>query len=216
MTTPSLLERALRHPPSVFATPEAVVRSEQLPREHKRTILERWRQLVGSPPSRESKMAGEPSLMTRLTRALAFLDTETGSHEVTHDQGFYTSIGDIRTEHPSREPWAPRRIAGGNGRHGDRLPDLGLDPGDPPIGRQFRNGAGFADEAFRPKETSLDGSHRRKKQQQCGLWTDGSIAAPAAIKKALAERHADACDALGSLELIAAPARDEGIGVSRD
>jgi hypothetical protein len=105
MTTPSLLERALRHPPSVFATPEAVVRSEQLPREHKRTILERWRQLVGSPPpARDGTRAGEPSLATRLARALAFLDTETGSHEVTHDQGFYTSIGDIRTDRPTREP----------------------------------------------------------------------------------------------------------------
>ena len=105
MTTRNLLKRALRHPPSVFETPEAVVRSEQLPREHKRTILERWRQLIGSPPSpREGTRAGEPSLATRLTRALAFLDTETGSHEVTHDQGFYTSIGDIRTEHPTREP----------------------------------------------------------------------------------------------------------------
>jgi hypothetical protein len=104
MTTPSLLERALRHPPSVFATPEAVVRSEQLPREHKRTILERWRRLIGSPRSRDATRPGAPSLATRLTRALAFLDTETGSHEVTHDQGFYTSIGDIRTDQPTKEP----------------------------------------------------------------------------------------------------------------
>ena len=98
MTTPSLLERALHHPQSVFETPEAVVQSEQLPREHKRTILERWRQLIGSPPPREGKIAGEPSLATRLTRALAFLDTETGNQKVTHDQGFYTSIGDIAKE----------------------------------------------------------------------------------------------------------------------
>ena len=82
----------------VFETPEAVVPSEQVPREHKRTILERWRQLIGSPPPRGGKMAGEPSLATRPTRALAFLDTETGSHEVTHDPGFYTSIGDITKE----------------------------------------------------------------------------------------------------------------------
>jgi hypothetical protein len=104
MTMTSLLERALRHPPSEFATPEAVVRSGQLPREHKRTILERWRRLVGSPPSRGGETAGEPGLATRLARALAFLDTETGSHEVTHDQGFYTSIGDIGTEQPTEEP----------------------------------------------------------------------------------------------------------------
>ena len=43
-------------------------------------------------------MTGEPSLATRLTRALAFLDTETGNQKVTHDQGFYTSIGDIAKE----------------------------------------------------------------------------------------------------------------------
>jgi len=105
MTIPSLMERALHHPQSVFKTPEAVVQSEQLPREHKRTILERWRQLVGSAPTaRDCTRAGEPSLATRLTRALAFLDTETGSHEVTHDQGFYTSIGDIRTDQPTKEP----------------------------------------------------------------------------------------------------------------
>ena len=95
MTVPSLMERALQNPQSVFETPEAVVQCEQLPREHKRTIRERWRQLIGSPPPGEGKMGGEPSLATRLTRALAFLDTETGSHEVTHDQGFYTSIGDV-------------------------------------------------------------------------------------------------------------------------
>ena len=103
MTRPSLMKRALHHPQSVFETPEAVVQSKQLPREDKRTILERWRQLIGSPPSREGTPAGEPSLATRLTRALAFLDTETGSHEVTHDQGFYTSIGDIRANHPTKE-----------------------------------------------------------------------------------------------------------------
>jgi hypothetical protein len=104
MTIPSLMERALHHPQSVFTTPEAVIQSEQLPREHKRTILERWRQLVGSPPSREGETAGEPSLATRPTRALAFLDTETGSHGVTHDQGFYTSIGDIGTGQPTKDP----------------------------------------------------------------------------------------------------------------
>ena len=98
MTTPSLVERALQHPESVFETPEAVVQSKQLPREDKRTILERWRQLIGSPPPRLGKTTGEPSLAIRLTRALAFLDTETGSHEVTHDQGFYTSIGDIKNQ----------------------------------------------------------------------------------------------------------------------
>ena len=95
MTTPSLNERALHDPQSVFATPEAVIQCDQLSQEHKRTILERWRQLIGSPPLAHSEVAGVPGLATRLIRALAFLDTETGGHQVTHDQGFYTAIGDI-------------------------------------------------------------------------------------------------------------------------
>ena len=99
MTTPDLEERALQDPQSVFETPEAVLQSDQLAHGHKRTILERWRQLVGSPSADESTPGSEPSLATRLTRALAFLDTETGGHQVTHDQGFYTSIGDIGKGH---------------------------------------------------------------------------------------------------------------------
>jgi hypothetical protein len=95
MAEPTLVERALRDPEGVFGTPEAVVQSEHLPLKHKRTILERWQQLIGSPVSGKSRMAGELSFATRLARALAFLDTETGSHEATHNQGFYTSINDI-------------------------------------------------------------------------------------------------------------------------
>ena len=98
MMISSLKERALQDPQSVFETPEAVLQSNQLAHGHKRTILERWRQLVGSPSTDKSTPGSEPSLATRLTRALAFLDTETGGHQVTHDQGFYTSIGDITKE----------------------------------------------------------------------------------------------------------------------
>jgi hypothetical protein len=90
-----LKERAMQDPQSVFASPEAVIHAEELPIEHKRTILERWRQLIGSSPGREEPSSGRPDLATRLSRALAFLDTETGGHKVTHNQGFYTSIGDI-------------------------------------------------------------------------------------------------------------------------
>ena len=95
MTTSGLNERALQDPQSVFETPEAVLQSDQLAPGYKRTILERWRQLVGSTSPDESTPAREPSLATRLTRALAFLDTETGGHQVAHNQGFYTSINDI-------------------------------------------------------------------------------------------------------------------------
>ena len=100
MATPSLTERGLRDPQAVFETPEAVLACDQLPTEHKRAILERWRQLVGPrAPAREGDEGG-PNLATRLFRALSFLDTETGSHEVTHNQGFYTSIGDIGGKEP--------------------------------------------------------------------------------------------------------------------
>lgn len=104
MHDPDLVERALDDPPRVFETPEDVVQSDRLPREHKRTILERWRQLVGSPGKAQVERPGESSLTTRLTRALAFLDTETGGHPVTHNQGFYTSIGDIGKDTSARRP----------------------------------------------------------------------------------------------------------------
>ncbi|MFZ1428626.1 MAG: hypothetical protein WAS21_17880 [Geminicoccaceae bacterium] len=103
MTITNLKERAIRDPQRVFASPEAVIHADDLPIEHKRTILERWRQLVGSLPGRSEPTTGEPSMTTRLTRALAFLDTETGGHRVTHNQGFYTSIGDIGKSERDKE-----------------------------------------------------------------------------------------------------------------
>ena len=118
MTRPSLMKRALHHPQSVFETPEAVVQSQQLPREDKRTILERWRQLIDSPPTREGTPAGEPSLATRLTRALAFLDTETGSHEVTHNQGFLYLDWRHPGESPNQGAVSTRPVVVGNGRTG--------------------------------------------------------------------------------------------------
>lgn len=90
-----LKQRAMQDPQSVFASPEAVIHADKLAIEHKRSVLERWRQLIGTSPSKKERSSGQPDLATRLSRALAFLDTETGGHKVTHDQGFYTSIGDI-------------------------------------------------------------------------------------------------------------------------
>jgi hypothetical protein len=104
MATPSLKERALQDPQGVFGTPEAVVQSDRLPHEHKRTILERWRQLIGSPASSGQEVAGEPGLATRISRALAFLDTEDGGHRANHNQGFYTAIGDIGKAPAEKEP----------------------------------------------------------------------------------------------------------------
>jgi hypothetical protein len=94
MPTSIRAERALRDPSSVFDSPEAVLQDKELSPEEKRTILERWRQNTGSPVSG----SGEPGLVTRLARALSFLDEETGSQEVTHNQGFYTAVSDIGRE----------------------------------------------------------------------------------------------------------------------
>jgi hypothetical protein len=101
MATPNLTERGLRDPQGVFETPEAVLACDLLGVEQKRTILQRWRQLIGPQAPAKADTGGEPNLATRLFRALSFLDTETGSHEVTHDQGFYTSIGDIGRDEPA-------------------------------------------------------------------------------------------------------------------
>jgi hypothetical protein len=75
-----------------FERPEDVVRAEHLTVEQKRQILEQWRRKQGSPTTGND---GEPDLGARLGRALGFLDTETGSHETGHQQGFYTSVQDI-------------------------------------------------------------------------------------------------------------------------
>jgi hypothetical protein len=88
MSNEDFVERALRDPRSVFATPEAVLESDQLPPEHKRTVLERWREQAST------DTADSDNLATRLGRALAFMDTETGAQPVTHDQGFYTAVDD--------------------------------------------------------------------------------------------------------------------------
>lgn len=77
---------------AAFATPEEVVAATHLPPDEKRAILERWRNRAGN----AEPDTGDLDLATRIARALAFLDTETGAHEVTHDQGFYTSVSDVK------------------------------------------------------------------------------------------------------------------------
>lgn len=72
--------------------PEAVIADPSLAAEDKRTILEQWRRQAHGEPADAGQEAG---LMTRIARALAMLDTETGIHKVDHDQGFYTSVSDI-------------------------------------------------------------------------------------------------------------------------
>ena len=86
-------------PTAEFDTPEAVLESEDLTPEQKRHVLEHWRRKAGTPLAAGSGGGGDagaqPNLATRLARALSFLDTEDASHRARHDQGFYTSVGDI-------------------------------------------------------------------------------------------------------------------------
>ncbi|MGD9511063.1 MAG: hypothetical protein AB7I59_30360 [Geminicoccaceae bacterium] len=93
MTDKDRVERAMQDPAREFTSPEAVLSEASLRPAHKRSILERWRQRLGGEHSEPA--SGETDLATRIGRALAMLDTETGAHETSHDQGFYTSIGDI-------------------------------------------------------------------------------------------------------------------------
>jgi hypothetical protein len=95
MAEKELTERAIEDPAREFTTPEAVVTHPALPKEGKLSILQRWQQLVATDAKKAAPAGSAPDLPTRIGRALAMLDTETGKHEVSHDQGFYTSIGDI-------------------------------------------------------------------------------------------------------------------------
>ncbi|MFO1048137.1 MAG: hypothetical protein U1E52_09595 [Geminicoccaceae bacterium] len=85
----------LQQQPGRFADPEAVISDPSLAAEDKRAILEDWRRQAHAEPATD--------LVTRIGRALAMLDTETGAHQVTHDQGFYTSVGDIGKTEVQRE-----------------------------------------------------------------------------------------------------------------
>jgi hypothetical protein len=93
MTDKDRMERAMQDPAREFSSPEAVLSEASLPPAGKRSILERWHHRLSGEPREPT--SGEPDLATRIGRALAMLDTETGGHETSHDQGFYTSIGDI-------------------------------------------------------------------------------------------------------------------------
>jgi hypothetical protein len=95
-------------PTAEFDSPEAVLDSKDLTPEQKRHVLEHWRQKAGTPlaagpgggggggEDEDGDVGGqEPNLATRLARALSFLDTEDASRRTSHDQGFYTAVGDI-------------------------------------------------------------------------------------------------------------------------
>lgn len=92
MADRELIERAMRDPGEAFGSPEAVLLEASLQVEDKRSILQRWREQVAA---HDAPVRHEPDFATRIGRALGMLDTETGSHEASHDQGFYTSVGDI-------------------------------------------------------------------------------------------------------------------------
>ena len=93
MTDGDRMARAMQDPGRAFASPEAVVSESSLRAADKRSILQRWRAQLSA---RDAPPTGEPDLVTRIGRALGMLDTETGSHEGSHDQGFYTSVADIQ------------------------------------------------------------------------------------------------------------------------
>jgi hypothetical protein len=92
MAERELIERAMRDPGGAFGSPEAVLSDASLPAEDKRSILQRWREQLAA---HDAPAQPEPDFATRIGRALGMLDTETGSHEASHDQGFYTSVNDI-------------------------------------------------------------------------------------------------------------------------
>ena len=83
--------------PARFATPEAVIADQHLAAEEKRAILQAWSNLPEADEA-PAMVEDKPNLALRLYRALSFLDTEDGSHRASHDQGFYTAIGDIRDD----------------------------------------------------------------------------------------------------------------------
>lgn len=89
--------QGISSPDGTFETPEDVIKASHLSSEQKRALLERWRQASGSPVTAEQG-SGEDSMATRLARALAFLDSETGERQTTHDQGFYTAVSDINDQ----------------------------------------------------------------------------------------------------------------------
>lgn len=93
MTDGDRMPRAMQDPGRAFASPEAVVSESSLRAADKRSILQRWREQL---TVRDAPATDGPDLVTRIGRALSMLDTETGSHEVSHDQGFYTSVADIQ------------------------------------------------------------------------------------------------------------------------
>lgn len=93
MADSDLVTRAMTDPAREFDSPEDVLKSSSLLPAGKRSILQRWRVRLGG--EHIESPSGEPDLATRIGRALAMLDTETGAHEASHDQGFYTSVSDI-------------------------------------------------------------------------------------------------------------------------
>ena len=101
MADRELIERAMRDPGGAFGSPEALLSNSSLQADDKRSILQRWREQVAA---HDAPAPTEPDFATRIGRALGMLDTETGSHEASHDQGFYT-LGRRYREAVSRPGW---------------------------------------------------------------------------------------------------------------
>jgi hypothetical protein len=90
--TQSSSTRTSSDPSGKFSSPEEVVEARHLPYEERRSLLQQWRDQLDARGKHGE--VHETDLATRLARALSFLDTETGEHKVTHNQGLYTSVRD--------------------------------------------------------------------------------------------------------------------------
>ena len=108
-------ERALGDPAAAFAGPEDIARHPGLDPGRKRALLERWRAAHGAGGAGGD--AGAPGgVLERIGRALAFLDTETGGREQTHEQVLHGPgvAPDLATPGADAAPDAPE----GGGRRG--------------------------------------------------------------------------------------------------
>jgi hypothetical protein len=90
--TQSSSTRTSSEPSGKFSSPEEVVEARHLSPDERRSLLQHWRDQVDARGKHGD--VHEADLTIRLARALSFLDTETGEHEVTHNQGLYTSVRD--------------------------------------------------------------------------------------------------------------------------
>ena len=92
--TQSNSTRTSSEPSGKFSSPEEVVEARHLSRRRTAGPCCSSGATSWDARGKHGDVHTKPDLATRLARALSFLDTETGEHEVTHNQGLYTSVRD--------------------------------------------------------------------------------------------------------------------------